>query len=186
MLKDYKHLPWPTNLWSTILKEKISPSKLPKDWERVLEYALNSISPPRRREVILYFFRDGKTLREIGAIYDNTTEAIRQHAEKAIRAFRHPTKKVFFQLGMEAGRNALLEAQKPNVPSMADLEAIDGLNLSARAWNCLKRNDIHTIGQLSKHTEKELLSMHGMGMTTVKEIGASLAEHSLTLRAEGG
>ena len=188
MLRNYKNLPWPTNLWSAIFCQELTSEQLPADWELVLEYAVDTIKSHKCQEIVLYFFRDGKTLREIGSIYGNTNEAIRQHLEQALRTFRHPSRVIFFQSGMEAGRRTLWATSKPRpqTPDPADPESIDRLNLSARSWNCLKRHGINTIVQLSGLTANELLSFRNMGATSVREIQAKLADHGLTLHPEGG
>ena len=61
----------------------------------------------------------------------------------------------------------------------------DALELSTRALNCLKRNDINYVWQLVERTEKSLLCIEGLGLRTFKEILDELKKKGLTLREEG-
>jgi DNA-directed RNA polymerase subunit alpha len=68
-----------------------------------------------------------------------------------------------------AKRNAVLDI------SVSDFE------LSVRARNCLKKMNIHTLGDLVRTTEAELLTYKNFGETSLKEIKDMLAAKSLTL-----
>ncbi len=51
-------------------------------------------------------------------------------------------------------------------------DPIDVLELSVRAFNCLKRAGIHTISQLQGKSDEELLGLRNMGKRTLDEIRA--------------
>lgn len=51
---------------------------------------------------------------------------------------------------------------------------IDELELSVRAHNCLKRANIHTVGELLKYSEKELLEFKNFGKKSADEVSKSL------------
>ncbi len=53
---------------------------------------------------------------------------------------------------------------------------IEELDLSVRAFNCLKANDITTIGQLLSKSEEELLSLRNFGRKSLDEIKEKLVE----------
>ncbi|MDQ6637490.1 MAG: DNA-directed RNA polymerase subunit alpha [Candidatus Dormibacteraeota bacterium] len=64
----------------------------------------------------------------------------------------------------ESGRNRL------------DQIAIEDLDLSVRAYNCLRANDINTVGQLLSRKEEELLSLRNFGKKSLDEIRERLVE----------
>ena len=67
---------------------------------------------------------------------------------------------------------------------MMDLP-IDELELSVRAFNCLKRAEINTIGELTDKTEDELTRVRNLGKKSVDEIKEKLSnfrEHGLHLK----
>ncbi len=55
---------------------------------------------------------------------------------------------------------------------------IEELDLSVRAFNCLKANDISTVGQLLGKKEEELLSLRNFGRKSLDEIKEKLVEKS--------
>src|SRR6184192_2814047 len=61
-------------------------------------------------------------------------------------------------------------------PSKINDTPIEELDLSVRAFNCLKANDITTVGQLLTKKEDELLSLRNFGKKSVDEIKEKLVE----------
>ncbi|MDQ6772829.1 MAG: DNA-directed RNA polymerase subunit alpha [Candidatus Dormibacteraeota bacterium] len=57
-----------------------------------------------------------------------------------------------------------------------NMVAIEELDLSVRAFNCLKANDITTVGQLLEKKEDELLSLRNFGHKSLDEIKEKLVE----------
>ena len=55
---------------------------------------------------------------------------------------------------------------------------IDELNLSVRAYNCLKNGGIETIGQLRNVTEAELSTIRGMGSGSLNEISGAVQAYA--------
>jgi len=74
------------------------------------------------------------------------------------------------QLEQTAGRNQ----QSPG--NRLDQIPIEELDLSVRAFNCLKANDITTVGQLLGKKEDELLSLRNFGRKSLDEIKEKLVE----------
>jgi DNA-directed RNA polymerase subunit alpha len=65
-------------------------------------------------------------------------------------------------------------AQAPG--NRLDQVAIEELDLSVRAFNCLKANDITTVGMLLSKKEDELLSLRNFGRKSLDEIKERLVE----------
>ena len=68
-----------------------------------------------------------------------------------------------------------------NQPEMA--VPIEDLNLTQRSYNCLKREGIHTIGELVAHTEQDLLDIRNFGMKSIDEVKEKLQSLGLALKA---
>src|ERR1700694_4127509 len=64
---------------------------------------------------------------------------------------------------------------RPVAPRTNDTP-IEELDLSVRAFNCLKANDISTVGQLLAKREEELLSLRNFGKKPLHEIKEKLGE----------
>lgn len=58
---------------------------------------------------------------------------------------------------------------------------IEELNFSVRSYNCLKRQDIHTVGELAECTESDLLDIRNFGEKSINEVKIKLASLGLTL-----
>ncbi|MBI5182364.1 MAG: DNA-directed RNA polymerase subunit alpha [Nitrospirae bacterium] len=61
------------------------------------------------------------------------------------------------------------------------LRSVDELELSVRAYNCLKNANIKTISELVQKTEAEMLKTKNFGRKSLNEIKEILAEMGLTL-----
>ena len=59
---------------------------------------------------------------------------------------------------------------------------IEDLNFSVRSYNCLKRQDIHTVGELAECTESDLLDIRNFGQKSINEVKIKLASLGLTLK----
>ncbi len=59
--------------------------------------------------------------------------------------------------------------------------SVDALDLSARSRNCLRNEDIRTIGELTRKSEEEILTAYNLGRLSLEEIRNRLAERGLQL-----
>ncbi len=59
---------------------------------------------------------------------------------------------------------------------------VDDLNLTVRSYNCLKREGIHTVGELVGRSEQDLLDIRNFGSKSIDEVKAKLAELGLSLK----
>jgi DNA-directed RNA polymerase alpha subunit len=59
---------------------------------------------------------------------------------------------------------------------------IEELDLKVRPYNVLKREGIHTIGELVERTHDDLLDMRNMGLGAVEDIRTQLATLGLKLK----
>ncbi|ACM11632.1 RNA polymerase alpha subunit C-terminal domain-containing protein [Bacillus paranthracis] len=54
--------------------------------------------------------------------------------------------------------------------------------LSSPARNALEQHGIHTIEELSKYSEKEILKLHGMGPASLPKLRKALEESGLSFK----
>ena len=80
--------------------------------------------------------------------------------------------------GVEVGPAPVAEETNPEMAV-----PIEDLNLTQRSYNCLKREVIHTIGELVAHTEQDLLDIRNFGMKSIDEVKDKLQTLGLSLKA---
>ncbi|MFJ4895729.1 DNA-directed RNA polymerase subunit alpha C-terminal domain-containing protein, partial [Streptomyces sp. NPDC088788] len=59
---------------------------------------------------------------------------------------------------------------------------IEGLELSVRSYNCLKREGINSVGELVARSEADLLDIRNFGARSIEEVVVKLADLGLTLK----
>ena len=60
--------------------------------------------------------------------------------------------------------------------------AIEDLNLTVRSYNCLKREGIHTVGELVARSEQDLLDIRNFGAKSIEEVKQKLIDMGLALK----
>ncbi|MGH9166985.1 MAG: DNA-directed RNA polymerase subunit alpha [Acidimicrobiia bacterium] len=98
----------------------------------------------------------GKTLRELLGLFADVGEGV----------------------GLELGDVSLGDSISPDL----DLP-IEALDLSERPRNCLRRAQIHTVGELVQRSPEDLLDITNFGQKSLEEVVAKLDELGLSLRA---
>jgi DNA-directed RNA polymerase subunit alpha len=61
---------------------------------------------------------------------------------------------------------------------------VEQLDLTVRTLNCLKREGVHTLGELLECTEEDLMDIRNFGEKSVHEVVDKLTERGLTLKAK--
>ena len=60
--------------------------------------------------------------------------------------------------------------------------SIEDLDLSVRSYNCLKRAGIHTVQDLTKKTEEEMLKVRNLGKKSLDEVIKKIRDLGFDLR----
>ena len=60
--------------------------------------------------------------------------------------------------------------------------SIDDLDFSVRAYNCLKRAGVNTLGDLTSKSELEMMKIRNLGKKSLKEVLDKIREMGLVLR----
>lgn len=66
-------------------------------------------------------------------------------------------------------------------PLVGDVAPIEDLDLTIRSYNVLKREGVHTIGDLTKRTIGDLMDMRNLGANSIDNITSELAKIGRTL-----
>jgi len=78
-----------------------------------------------------------------------------------------------------------LMSSKSEDPNQKALEtSIDDLDLSVRAYNCLKRDAIHTLQDLTAKSESEMMKIRNLGKKSLKEVMDKVKDMGLKFRDE--
>jgi DNA-directed RNA polymerase subunit alpha len=59
---------------------------------------------------------------------------------------------------------------------------IEELELTVRSYNCLKREGVHTVGELVARSEADLLDIRNFGAKSIDEVKAKLADMGMSLK----
>ncbi|MCG8408490.1 MAG: tetratricopeptide repeat protein [Phycisphaerales bacterium] len=133
-----------------------------------------------------YHFVHVNTLMNLAVIYEDDCEY-----DKAADCLRrvlavdpnHGRAQLYLKDVLSAGQmyideQQIMDTEKRN--AVLDIPVSD-FELSVRSRNCLKKMNIHTLGDLLRTTEMELLSYKNFGETSLKEIRAMLTQKGLAL-----
>lgn len=75
----------------------------------------------------------------------------------------------------------MFEKEEKTVNKKLD-KKIEDLDLTVRSYNCLKRADIYTVGDLTQKTEEEMMRVRNLGRKSLKEVQEKLREIGLSLK----
>lgn len=110
----------------------------------------------------------------------NAVDAVSRSAEilsEQFKLFAHMGQPPLPVVERGLGAGVVLTPEKYNMP-------IEDLNLSMRAYNCLRRSGLMAVGQVLEKSEEELLSLRNFGRKSYDELRDKLNELEL-LPAEG-
>jgi carbon monoxide dehydrogenase subunit G len=82
---------------------------------------------------------------------------------------------------VEAAAAEEMESAVTGAPSDVQARPIEDMNLPVRSYNSLRREGIHTVGDLAFRTEEQLLAISNIGPASVEEIKQKLADYQLSL-----
>lgn len=78
-----------------------------------------------------------------------------------------------------------LDFNEPEDNKMEKMQemTIEELDLSVRAYNCLKRANINTVAELVQKSEDDMMKVRNMGKKSLEEVQQKLATYGLSLRS---
>ncbi len=90
--------------------------------------------------------------------------------------------KVITQLNNYVQDKSYMNQQTEKVVNDKLDKKIEDLDLSVRSYNCLKRANINTVGELAQKTEEEMMKVRNLGRKSLKEVVQKLREIGLDLK----
>jgi len=130
-----------------------------------------------------------RTLGDLLKITETELLSFKNFGETSLKEVKEILDSKGMHLGMalEEGQFSVPEEEAPAAIPEADQGILgklaDDLQLSVRSRKCLQKLAIHTVGQLTRTTEAELLGCKNFGITSLNEIKRALANLGLSLRS---
>jgi len=127
-----------------------------------------------------------RTVGDLMKITESELLSFKNFGETSLKEIKIILSSKNLRLGMALEEQQLetAEAEEQAVEEDQQLlaKSVDDLQLSVRSRKCLEKLNIHTIGELIKKTEAELLGIKNFGVTSLNEIKKALANIGLSLR----
>jgi len=127
-----------------------------------------------------------RTIGDLMKITESELLSFKNFGETSLKEIKIILSSKNLRLGMALEEQQLetAEAEEQAVEEDQQLlaKSVDDLQLSVRSRKCLEKLNIHTIGELMKKTEAELLGIKNFGVTSLNEIKKALANLGLSLR----
>jgi DNA-directed RNA polymerase subunit alpha len=108
---------------------------------------------------------------------DAISEAAR-NLDKLVRLFVDFKGRGVLDYEEEMERGGDIELRAPDA-------RIEELDFSVRTYNCLKKANILTIGELVQHSEQDLMNIRNFGKKSLTEVREKLAQLGLSLKRSG-
>ncbi len=87
-------------------------------------------------------------------------------------------------VGLSQSIPDILKAQPTDpLPRLLEM-SIEDMDLSVRSYNCLKRANIHTVEDLTKKTEDDMLKVRNLGKKSLDEVILKLQSYGLSLKEQ--
>lgn len=80
-------------------------------------------------------------------------------------------------------REFMLQKEEKVINKKLD-KKIEDLDLSVRSYNCLKRANINTVGELTQKTVEEMMKVRNLGRKSLKEVIEKLRDIGLSLKSD--
>ena len=91
---------------------------------------------------------------------------------------------IIAELNEIADVSGLMNAQKEDTKLKKLETSIDDLDFSVRAYNCLKRAGVNTLGDLTAKSELEMMKVRNLGKKSLKEVMEKVKDMGLKFRED--
>lgn len=172
------------------------PMRIPEDAEETVKTIMKDLTEREQLCINLYYFEEF-TLEEVGKRLNVTRDRIRQIIAKGIRKLRNPHRSNILAVGMDEynriheevrrirdeTREKYLEQFKQEEEKKYDnnedfLEvSIEELELSVRAYNCLKRGGCDTIKDVFLKDEDDFMRIRNLGRKSKEEVQQKVEDY---------
>ena len=130
-----------------------------------------------------------QTLGDLLNISEAGLLSYKNFGETSLREIKIVLESKGLRLGMALEEKQLASAEGSDYSAAEDEDeevsnkSVDDLQLSVRARKCLQKLNIHTLGELTRRTDAELLGVKNFGMTSLNEIKEAIGNIGLSLRS---
>jgi len=128
------------------------------------------------------------TLGDLMNITESELLSYKNFGETSLREIKAVLVSKGLRLGMAREETQLSPAESSESDIAEDeskqllSKPVDELKLSVRARKCLQKLNIHTLSELTRRTDAELLGCKNFGVTSLNEIKKALESFGLSLR----
>lgn len=142
---------------------------------KLLEKSINNL-PLREGAILFLHFKDRYSYQDIGSRFGLSRERIRILIGRALRDLYHS------DLFSDTIHGRVIDPmERTQGTSASGKITISELDLSVRAFNCLRRAGMNTLEEIANHTEEDLLNIRNFGRTTLVEVKLALAKYGMSL-----
>ena len=92
--------------------------------------------------------------------------------------------KLFVDLVENMAEKAILVEPQADTQKKVLEMSVEDLDLSVRSYNCLKRANIHTVDDLTRRTEDDMLKVRNLGKKSLEEVVKKLEDLGLGLKTQ--
>lgn len=165
----------------------------------LIRQTLTNTLTEKELRVIELRYGEGLDLRRAGERFGITSERVRQIEAKALYKLKRNLGKMMavsyeeYSLACQEKEEAVkklkaletrtqLSGSLPEQPGKAEIP-IEDLDLSARAYNALRRADVKTVGEITKKFEDgTIVQCRNLGLTSIKEICKKLTSIGVSVK----
>mgnify|MGYP002869920533 CR=1 FL=1 len=152
------------------------------------QYVLYLCCTERERSFLLKRYGENMTYRQIADEVFLSPERVRQIIEKSLKklnGYQEMLKCGLKEWHLNEIRKLEEQHQAENISkAYAEIIWLEDLNLSPRAYNWLRRAEIHSLSQLTQRTTEEISRIRNLGEKTVAEIIKTVHSYGLKMADE--
>ena len=130
-----------------------------------------------------------ETIDDLLNISEQELLSYKNFGETSLREIKAILESKGLRIGVVLEEKLLPLAEAPDIGVTEDgdtellKKSVDDLQLSVRARKCLQKLNVHTLGELTRKTDAELLGCKNFGVTSLNEIKKALGNLGLYLRS---
>lgn len=174
-------LPYPENLLTAIFERTgIEVPEITEDIEAGLEYAVSTLDD-RRQTILRLRFQENISQRKVAEMLGVSPSAIGSMERDSIFKLHRPPVVAYLMYGKTGYENRmeqmrLQDEAERNTEAYKKITGIrfEELDLSIRAFNCLRRAGYETIGDIVDLTEEDIIHIKNISWKQYDEIGRKL------------
>lgn len=174
-------LPYPENLLTAIFERtNIELPEITEDIEAGLDFALSTLDE-RRQTILRLRFKENVSQRKVAEMLGVSPSAVGSMERDAVFKLHRPPVVAYLMYGKAGCENRMeqLRLQDEAERNSEAYKAImrirfEELDLSVRAFNCLRRAGYETIGDIVDMTEEEIIHIKNISWKQYDEIGRAL------------